>query len=169
MQMIRKATIEDTEQILNVVKNVKNKLMENGIDQWDSQYPTKDDITPDILSGLQFVLIDNDIVIGAISIDPKQPPEYQSVSWTTPEPVMVIHRLAVDPSFQGCGFAKKLVRFAEQVALDRQAKSIRLDAFVKNPIACGLYKKLGYQQLSTIFLGKREFNTFEKGIEEIAD
>jgi len=162
--MIRKATHRDLDPILAVVEKVKTKMTQLGIDQWDSDYPKATDFLKDINNGFQFVMIERDQIAGIISVDHHQPPEYTSVSWSSATPAMVIHRLAVSPEFQGGGRAKALVKFAEDQAVGCDAKSIRLDAFVENPAACKLYRRLGYDQRDNIFLGEREFFTFEKNL-----
>ena len=58
------------------------------------------------------------------------PKVYKTVNWTEGAgEILVIHRLAVHPKFQGQSIAGKLMDFAEGHALNHNYAAIRLDAF----------------------------------------
>ena len=44
------------------------------------------------------------------------------------------------------------MKFAENLVIEKNLKSIRLDTYSNNPQAINFYKKLGYKQLGTINL-----------------
>jgi ribosomal protein S18 acetylase RimI-like enzyme len=58
--------------------------------------------------------------------------------------VLVVHTLCVPPSKTGRGYAKQLLAFAKELALEMGCKVIRMDTHVANVPAQGLYKKMGY-------------------------
>jgi len=64
--------------------------------------------------------------------------------------VLAVHRLCVNPVFQGQGVGKKLMRFAVHYARENKYSSIRLDAFTNNPVSVGLYDSLGYQRRGNV-------------------
>jgi len=74
----------------------------------------------------------------------------------------VIHRLTVHPEHQELGHASTLMLFAESKARDLGCRSIRLDAFTKNPGACALYSGRGYRNLGTVDFRMGVFYCFEK-------
>lgn len=144
---IRKSNVNDLKSTLDLFIKVTDLMLENGIDQWNYDYPNEESIRNDIASGNHFVLTENGVVVGTILVDENQDKQYESIHWNTRNRnVLVIHRLGVLPKAQGQGLAKKLCQFAEEYARDNDYKVIRLDAYAGNPISNGLYSKLGYQR-----------------------
>ncbi|MDA8431230.1 MAG: GNAT family N-acetyltransferase [Geobacteraceae bacterium] len=66
-------------------------------------------------------------IVGMISINDSQSPEYQAVKWQYPGRalVLVIHRLTIDPSHQRQGMATRLMDFAEKIAEKQGYETIR--------------------------------------------
>jgi RimJ/RimL family protein N-acetyltransferase len=52
--------------------------------------------------------------------------------------------------------------FAEQHALAVGYRTVRLDAFVDNPVALHLYERLGYRDAGTVRHRTGRFRCFEK-------
>jgi ribosomal protein S18 acetylase RimI-like enzyme len=75
---------------------------------------------------------------------------------------LVVHRLCIDPKYQGQGIARTLMDYAEQYGKEQGYGSIRLDAFVNNPRACRLYEGLGYKAVGTVEFRKGKFYCFER-------
>ena len=71
-------------------------------------------------------------------------------------PIIVIHRLAVTPEFQGAGLAKRLMSFAEISAAKAGYATIRLDAYSGNEAVVGFYTRRGYKKAGEIFFPRRE-------------
>jgi len=100
---------------------------------------------------------------GIITLNNLQSPEYSTIGWEYEDKnPLVIHRMCVAPDRQGKGIAKIFMVFAEDFALKNHHKSIRLDAFVNNPIATNIYRKLGYLERGTVRFRKGDFYCFEK-------
>jgi GNAT superfamily N-acetyltransferase len=90
-------------------------------------------------------------------------PLWQGMAWSKDsEPAAAVHRLMVHPAQQGRGLAKRLMQHAEEVALAKNCRSIRLDTFLQNPVAMTLYPRLGYRRTGTAMMRKGEFAGFEK-------
>ena len=79
-----------------------------------------------------------------------------------------IHRLAVDPSFQGSGIGQKLMNYAERYGREKGYISIRLDTFSLNERNQRFYTSLGYKKLdhnNNVFFpdqSEHPFYCFEK-------
>ena len=112
--------------------------------QWDSHYPNPTVFERDVeLTQLWIAEIDGQIAgIAAITTD--QEPDYANVGWDISEPAIVIHRLAVDPAFQGKGIAAALMQQAEAVARSRGITILRVDTNSQNQATQKLFPKLGY-------------------------
>ncbi|MEH7075298.1 GNAT family N-acetyltransferase [Neobacillus drentensis] len=78
------------------------------------------------------------------------------------------HRLVVHPKFQGKGYGKQLLQFAEEFALQNGYSSIRLDVYRQNPGALTLYERSGFQERGTIRFPFRSvsYKCFEKILEQ---
>lgn len=57
-----------------------------------------------------------------------------------------VDELWVQPDYRGNGFAKALMKKADELKEKHGAAGIRLYVNVKNPVAKGLYEKCGYQE-----------------------
>ena len=57
---------------------------------------------------------------------------------------MVIHRMAVNPKFRQQGIATKLIKLAEQLALDNNVVYLKTDTYSINTKMNSLFKKCGF-------------------------
>ena len=71
-----------------------------------------------------------------------------------------INYLAVDPDFQGRGYAQQMMQFAENHARDNGFISVRLDTFSQNARNQRFYEKRGFQKLGDIFFPKQSEHPF---------
>lgn len=164
---IEKGTLSDLNELFQIYLNAKNELERNGIYQWTDNYPTRSIIENDLKKGILFVLRSNEEIIGAINISEEQETEYQTVSWEfNNSKVLVIHRLVIDPKYQGKGYAKKLMDFAEKFANENNYSSIRLDAYSQNKRVINFYEKRKYFIRGNVNFPEREypFHCMEKEI-----
>ena len=134
--------------------------------QWDSAYPNEQIFAQDIArSQLWVAEASRNAIAGVIALSSEQEPEYASVGWDLAEPAIVLHRLAVDPAFQGNGIATLLMQQAEAVARERGIATLRVDTNTENPATQHLLPKLGYKFAGEITLSYRpglRFFCYEK-------
>lgn len=55
------------------------------------------------------------VIIGVCAITSNQNPEYADCGWNLSEPAIVPHRLAIHPSYQRKGIAKRFFAIAEGI------------------------------------------------------
>lgn len=163
--IIRQATLNDIEPIMQLIEQVLPIMQATGNLQWDDTYPNAEVFTTDVHNKQLWVAdIDNQIA-GVIAIVNGQEPEYAQVpGWDINEPAVVAHRLAVSPRMQGKGIAAQLLRQCEVVAHEQNLKLIRLDTNTVNRPMQNLFLKLGYNLGGDIKLAKRpnlQFMAFE--------
>ncbi|WP_228390805.1 GNAT family N-acetyltransferase [Chryseobacterium contaminans] len=162
MTMIRKAVHEDVLQASQVLEEVKTHMLSEGIDQWDEEYPNIKVLTEDTEKGEGFVYEEEGKVLAYMALNELCDEEYNDLDWKTPTPFLVIHRLYVKPKAQGKGISSKMIRYAEEFALQNQYRSIRFDAFSLNDTANIVYTKKGYDLVGTVRFRKGIFNCYEK-------
>src|SRR5690606_30158869 len=164
---IEKGQLSEINQLFQIYLNGKNDLEKNGIYQWTNNYPTLSIIESDLKKGVLFVLRNGKEIIGAINISEEQEYEYETINWEFDNSkVLVIHRLVIDPKYQGKGYARKLMDFAEQFANENNYSSIRLDAYSQNKRVIDFYEKRKYFIRGNVNFPEREypFHCMEKEI-----
>lgn len=164
MTMIRKAVHEDVFQAAQVLEEVKIHMLNEGIDQWDQEYPNSKVLTEDIEKGEGFVYEEEGKVLSYMALNELCDEEYNDLNWKTSTPFIVIHRLYVKPTAQGKGISSKMIRYAEEFALQNEYQSIRFDAFSLNDTANMVYTKKGYELVGTVRFRKGIFNCYEKAV-----
>lgn len=159
--MIRKATLNDIEHILNVTKACARDMIARGIFQWNVHYPNRTVFEADIKRGELYVLDHKNALIGCVVVSVVMDEEYIPVEWLTPnENNIYIHRLAIHPKQQGKGYAKQLMDFAEKFSTQNNYISIRLDTFSKNQRNQQFYELRGYKKLDPVFFPKQSEHPF---------
>jgi ribosomal protein S18 acetylase RimI-like enzyme len=160
---MRPATCEDADDVLVLVRDCVDDMRRCGIEQWDDAYPDRMTVEEDIRRCEAFVATLQTRLVGYVALGVGQDPDYAEVPWEfTAGPAVVIHRLMVDPEYQGRGFAKVLMSFAENHALTSGYRIVRLDAFLGNPRALHLYERLGYRDAGTLRHRTGQFRCFER-------
>ena len=161
---VREAILADVPAVMSLVTRVVPLMRASGNLQWDEKYPNAEVFERDIaLAQLWLAEIDGQLA-GVAAITTTQEPEYAEV-WDTSECAIVVHRLAVDPDFQGKGVAAELMQQAEKLANDRNIATLRVDTNTNNKATQKLFPKLGYVLCGEISLAFRDglrFLCFEK-------
>jgi ribosomal protein S18 acetylase RimI-like enzyme len=162
---VRQATLRDVDSVMALVRRVVPLMRASGNLQWDDHYPNADVFERDIeLDQLWLAEIDGEIA-GVAAITSDQEPEYANVGWDIHETAIVVHRLAVDPGFQGKGVAVALMEQAEAVARERGIVALRVDTNTQNQVTQRLFPKLGYElagEISLSFRAGLRFLCYEK-------
>jgi len=156
--------IENIEEVMKILKKVVFHMQNQGIDQWDSIYPSYEIIRQDIEENTACGLWENGKICTYIAMNEKYDLEYDTVFWKIQGKFLVAHRLFIDPEHQGRGNAKTMMDFVENQARNKGYSSIRLDAFSQNPVAIRLYESRNYQRAGSIYLRKGLFFCYEKKI-----
>ncbi len=169
---IRQALPEDVDSAWSLIDRCKRALVAAGVHQWDDVYPTRDTAAVDVARGALFVLeTDDSVCVASVALDDAQSLEYASLTWTTAEPALVVHRLCVDPRAQGLGYARRLMDFAELRAAELGYASVRLDAYAGNARSVELYRRRGYREVGQVRFPRRElpFWCFELAVQRRGD
>ena len=150
--IIKKASKIDLKQLYSLTKSCAKYMIENGIFQWNENYPSEEILLKDVELQQIWKLEENNSIVGAIVLTEIEDKEYLNVKWLTKNyKNLYIHRLAVHPNFQGKGYAQKLMDFAENYAKENNYNSIRLDTFSQNKRNQDFYKQRKYVKLESIY------------------
>jgi ribosomal protein S18 acetylase RimI-like enzyme len=162
---IRLAVNEDVAALMTLLRRVVPLMRAAGNLQWDDAYPNTAVFERDIELGQLWVVEIDGVIAGVAALTSDQEPEYAQVGWDISEPAVVVHRLAVDPAFRGAGVAGALMRKAEEVAVEREIRVLRVDTNTLNEATQRLFPKLGYALAGEIGLAFRpglRFLCYEK-------
>lgn len=71
----RKAVESDINSIMRIIKQAQDYFKEQGINQWQNNYPNLETIRNDISKGYGYVLINDGKIVGTVSVsfDGKKP------------------------------------------------------------------------------------------------
>jgi ribosomal protein S18 acetylase RimI-like enzyme len=162
---VRRGTLEDVRTVMELVARVVPIMRAAGNLQWDDRYPNAGVFERDAEMGQLWVAEIDGQIAGMAAITTDQEKEYAQVGWDISELAVVVHRLAVDPNFQGRGIAAALMLQAEVVAQERSISVLRIDTNTSNEATQKLFPKLGYKSAGEIELGFRpglRFRCYEK-------
>lgn len=153
--IFRKSTEKDLKDIMKIIKEAKEFLKENKVDQWQSGYPNEEVILLDIEKGYSYVLEDNGIVIGttALSFDGEE--TYDKIhegAWISSGEYGVIHRIAVDRNIKIKGLGTEIIKRCEEICLDKGIKNIKIDTHEDNLTMQKLLEKNNFKYCGIIYL-----------------
>ena len=164
--MIREATSNDLNRIVEITNACGKHMISQNIFQWNEEYPNLEVFKKDLENQSLYVIELESKIVGCVCISEKMDTVYKKVKWlTTDSRNMYVHRLAIDPKYQGKGLAIKLMSYAEDLAKTKDFKSMRLDTFSKNPKNNKFYNLQGYKKLGKIFYRSQSdmpFHCYEK-------
>jgi GNAT superfamily N-acetyltransferase len=157
----RKATLNETPQIWEILKDAIARRKRDGSDQWQNGYPNVTSIEMDIAKDTAYVLIDGDTIIGYCAVLVNDEPEYANIKGD----FVVYHRVAISENYLGKGLAQKMLRCIEDIAIAKNIKSIKADTNYDNIGMLRIFEKLGYAYCGEVTFRGSSRKAFEKVLE----
>ena len=151
--MIIQATPLHLMDAMFIYRSCAMEMNERGLFNWNTAYPSLKEVQQDISQGSLFIYQHQHTSIAAECLNTDEPEEYREAKWKYELPALVVHRMAVFPTWRNMKIAEKLMDFAYGLAREKGFKSIRLDAITSNPQAIRLYEKCGYEETGHIHFG----------------
>ena len=150
--MIRKATLQDLDAVISLASACAKHLRVHGIFQWNDNYPNSAVFQIDIQREELLVYEKQGQIWGCVVRSTHKDAVYNSVKWLTQDTKQLyVHRLAVNPNYQGQGIAQLLMETVENYAMSNSFQSIRLDTFSLNLRNQKFYELRSYKQLEAIY------------------
>lgn len=162
---LRLAISGDIPAIMQIVRAVIPVMRATGNLQWDDHYPNPSAFEADIAQAQLWVAVVEEEIAGVVALTTDQSPEYVQAGWDITDPAVVVHRLAVNPAFQGQGIAAVLMRQAEIVARSKTMSRVLADTNAHNTAMQRLLPRLGYifsGEISLDFRPGMRFLCYEK-------
>ena len=156
----RKGAESDLERIMELVTDAQNWFREQGIDQWQDGYPTREIISSDILGGENYIIELNGVASATAVISFAGEPTYSEIKgkgWLNENRYAVVHRIAVADECRRKGIAKEILHFTEELCAERGISDIRIDTHRDNRAMRSLLKKMEYTHCGRITLTSGAF------------
>ena len=160
----RKATASEMPQIWTIIQQAIVRRKNDGSQQWQDGYPNEDVIRTDIAKDFGYVLTDNDTIVGYAAILFNDEPAYEQLkgTWLTNGDFAVVHRVAISDDYLGKGLAQKVFLFTEDLAIENNIFSIKVDTNFDNIPMLKILEKLGYTYCGEVTFRGGIRKAFEK-------
>jgi hypothetical protein len=161
---LRKANFSETATIWEILQQAIEQRRLDGSTQWQNGYPNPQTVHDDITNGCGYVLIDNNVIIAYAAIIFGIEPAYNEIEgqWLTNGDYVVIHRVAASNAVKGQGVATKLFKLIENLAIENNVFSIKVDTNFDNIPMLKIMERLDYSYCGEVYFGGAARKAFEK-------
>lgn len=130
--MVELAQMIDLDQIDELAQKVINDMNQNHIPQWTLDYPRIAHFREDIIQKRLYAIKYNNKIVGVVVITKENDEPYKTIQTWKKAHSLAIHRLLVDPDYQGKGIASMFMMYAKQKAIQEGYESIKIDTHPEN-------------------------------------
>jgi hypothetical protein len=161
---LRKADISDITSIWEILQQAIEQRRQEGSEQWQNGYPNLQTVFDDITNGYGYVITDNAVIIAYAAIIFGIEPAYNEIEgqWLTNGDYVAVHRVATSNSVKGKGVATKLFMLLEDLSIEHNVFSIKVDTNFDNIPMLKILNKLDYSYCGEIFFNGAPRKAFEK-------
>lgn len=152
------ATERDREEVLKLYEMQKGREF----CAWDEDYPSNETIDFDLSRDSLFIMKENDRIIAAISIEVDEAVDNLDCWDKKLFPGGELARIAVEPSMQGRGIARKMMKHGMDVLKERGYKSIHFLVNKYNEKAIRSYSFFNFNVVGECFMYDQYFLCYEK-------
>ncbi len=150
-----RAIEEDAKRIMEIIGQAQDYLREQGVNQWQNNYPDISTITNDIGNKDCYILRDNGRIVATVTVvfgGEKTYAEIFEGKWLSSREYATIHRIAVDAGYKGRGLASVIICKVEAMCRGRGISSIRVDTHRQNTSMKRMLIKNGFTYCGIIYL-----------------
>ncbi len=158
MELI-KARSDQVNDIMVIISDAQAFLREQGIDQWQNNYPNHKTIENDIDNGWGYVITYQNEVVAYGAIINAEEPTYKIIDngkWLNDRAYLVIHRLAVARNYRNRKIAQYFIDQACILAKASDIYDIRIDTHADNKIMQRMIGKMAFVYCGIIYLANKD-------------
>jgi len=152
--MLRLAVLEEGPRIMEMIEAAKVIMNEQGIDQWNEEYPWLEDIEEDINNHIGYVLEKEGHIHGYVCINFNEQEDYNHLvegSWSESDgKYATIQRMVIDPEQTGKSYGSQMMVGIQDIVLEKGVHEIRLDTLANNGPMCRLIEKNHFEKRGKI-------------------
>lgn len=153
--VFRKADMEDLDKIYAIIDQAREYFRQNGIDQWQDNYPNPDIVREDIENEECFVVEENNEVIATSVLSFRGERTYEKIyegKWLSEDEYAVIHRIEVDNRYKGKRIASYIMKHLENMCVDKNVFGIKVDTHRDNRSMLKVLCNNGFSYCGIIYL-----------------
>ena len=164
MVALRLVSMQEIEQVMEIIDLAKKYLKQQKIDQWQTGYPDYNCIKQDILHEKGFFLIDEHEILGYLCVDYDGEPAYDNLNgkWQTNTEYVVVHRMAFSDNARGRGMSTMAFHLVEEMSKRIGIHAFRVDTDAENQRMLHILKKNGFSYRGVICFDNSEKIAFDK-------
>lgn len=161
---LRKAKQSELEIIWKIIQYAIEQRKQDGSDQWQQGYPNQATIQEDMDKGYAFVVEENETVLLYAAVIFDKEPAYENIKgkWLTDGDYLVLHRVAASPLAKGKGIATKFFKMVEELCVENNVHSIKVDTNFDNIPMLKILEKLSYHYCGEVFFRGAARKAYEK-------
>lgn len=151
----RIAMESDIDNIMDIIKQAQDFLKNQGIDQWQDNYPNYETIKNDIKNNNCYVLLKDNTIVGTVAAIFGEEKTYKNIyngKWISDKEYLTIHRLAISSNYRRLGLSYLILRKIEELCIHKNIYSIKVDTHEENIPMQIFLKKAGFQYCGIIYL-----------------
>lgn len=161
---LRKAISSELPIIWEIIRDAIALRKQDGSLQWQNGYPNEQTIYADIAMGYGYVLIDKEAILAYAALIFGVEPAYKIIDgkWLTDGDYLVVHRVATAKASRQQGYASQLFELIEEVSIENNVYSIRVDTNFDNLPMLRIMDKLRYTYCGEVMVQGSPRKAFEK-------
>lgn len=151
----RPAREEDLPALLEMAGQARRYLGEQGLEQWQTEYPGREDFQEDIRRGEGWLFTADGLPAGYICISRRPEAAYAQLQgeWLScAGPYVCIHRMMIGEGYRGGALGGEMLSLAEDLAAGWGCAGIRVDTHPGNQPMLKLLGKHGFETCGAIRL-----------------
>ncbi len=145
----------------NAILSLYQDAASDPFSTWNEYYPSMQEIEHDIETGNLYLLVEQDTLIGALSVVPENELD-ERPEWRIRENAAEIARVAIARSHRGKGYAAVMMREILEQLKEEIYFSVHLSVAKKNLPALTTYEKLGFETVGEAQLWGNTYFLMEK-------
>ena len=155
---IRKSSVSDINNLLEIFDEARKTIATLGIDQWQNGYPSFDVVREDISLSRSYAVEIDESVCGTFVMMENEP-TYDKIyegEWLGNEDYIAIHRVAISVRCRGRGISTSIIDCAASYARFLGRSSLRIDTHEGNVVMRRMLEKHGFEYCGVIYLENGE-------------
>lgn len=153
---MRRAKARDIASIVEILQGAKNYLKEQGLDQWQGEYPNIDTVQKDMDYHQAFVLVVDDQVAGYAAAFEGEDPLYTALedgSWLVDgHDYASLHRVAMSDKYRGQRLAPRFMTALISYFYAQGARDFRIDTHPGNLPMQKVITNNGFEKRGTVHM-----------------
>lgn len=152
MHVLRPALTDEAGCCYGIIEEAKAFQREQGFIQWTEDYPSQETVAEDIRDGKGLVITADGEIAGYMCMDFTGEPAYDCIdgSWNSDEPYAVVHRMAFDRKFIGCGMSSITFSLIDDFCMSKGVSYIRVDTDPENFRMQHVLKNNGFTECGVV-------------------